>query len=101
MIISVNWLKKFVPDLPDIGELSKLIGVRLVEIESIENLGEKYKDVIIAKVVSAQKVENSDHLNLCKIDDDGGVRKNITRDEDGFIQVVCGAPNVRAGIFVA
>ena len=101
MIISVNWLKKFVPDLPDIGELSKLIGARLVEIESIENLGEKYKDVIIAKVVSAQKVENSDHLNLCKIDDDGGVRKNITRDEDGLIQVVCGAPNVRAGIFVA
>ena len=100
MIISVNWLKKFVPDLPDIGELSKLIGARLVEIESIENLGEKYKDVIIAKVVSAQKVENSDHLNLCKIDD-GGVRKNIIRDEDGFIQVVCGAPNVRAGIFVA
>ena len=100
MIISVNWLKKFVPDLPDIGELSKLIGARLVEIESIENLGEKYKDVIIAKVVSVQKVENSDHLSLCKIDD-GGVRKNITRDEDGFIQVVCGAPNVRAGIFVA
>ena len=100
MIISVNWLKKFVPDLPDIGELSKLIGARLVEIESIENLGEKYKDVIIAKVVSAQKVENSDHLNLCKIDD-GGVRENIARDEDGLIQVVCGAPNVRAGIFVA
>ena len=99
MIISVNWLKKFVPNLPEIGELSKLIGARLVEIESVENLGEKYKDVIIAKVISAEKVENSDHLNLCKIDD-GGVRKDIERDENGFIQVVCGAPNVRAGIFV-
>ena len=100
MIISVNWLKKFVPNLPEIGELSKLIGARLVEIEGVENLGEKYKDVIIAKVISAEKVENSDHLNLCKIDD-GGVRKNIERDENGFVQVVCGAPNVRAGIFVA
>ena len=99
MISSVNWLKKFVPNLPEIGELSKLIGARLVEIEGVENLGEKYKDVIIAKVISAEKVENSDHLNLCKIDD-GGVRKNIERDENGFIQVVCGAPNVRAGIFV-
>lgn len=99
MIISVNWLKKIVPNLPEIGELSKLIGARLVEIEGVENLGEKYKDVIIAKVISAEKVENSDHLNLCKIDD-GGVRKNIERDENGFIQVVCGAPNVRAGIFV-
>lgn len=100
MIISVNWLKKFVPDLPEIDELSKLIGARLVEIESIENLNEKYKDVIIAKVISAEKVENSDHLNLCKIDD-GGVQKDIERDENGFVQVVCGAPNVRAGIFVA
>ena len=100
MIISVNWLKKFVPNLPEIGELSKLIGARLVEIESVENLGEKYKDVIIAKVISVEKVENSDHLNLCKIDD-GGVRKDIERDENGFVQVVCGAPNVRAGIFVA
>ena len=100
MIISVNWLKKFVPNLPEIGELSKLIGARLVEIESVENLGEKYKDVIIAKVISVEKVENSDHLNLCKIDD-GSVQKDIERDENGFVQVVCGAPNVRAGIFVA
>lgn len=100
MIISVNWLKKFVPDLPEIDELSKLIGARLVEIESIENLNEKYKDVIIARVISAKKVEGSDHLNLCKIDD-GDKRDGVERDENGFIQVVCGAPNVREGLFVA
>ncbi len=100
MIISVNWLKKFVPDLPEIDELSKLIGARLVEIESIENLNEKYKDVVIARVISAKKVEGSDHLNLCKIDD-GGRRDGVERDENGFIQVVCGAPNVREGLFVA
>ncbi len=100
MIISVNWLKKFVPDLPEINELSKLIGARLVEIESIENLNEKYKDVIIARVISAKKVEGSDHLNLCKIDD-GGKRDGVERDENGFIQVVCGASNVREGLFVA
>lgn len=100
MIISVNWLKKFVPDLPEIDELSKLIGARLVEIESIENLNEKYKDVIIARVISAKKVEGSDHLNLCKIDD-GGKCDGVERDENGFIQVVCGAPNVREGLFIA
>ena len=100
MIISINWIKKYVPDLPKIDELAALIGSRLVEIESIEDLGEKYKDVIIAKVISAEKIENSDHLNLCKIDD-GGVRDGVNRDENGFVQVVCGAPNVRAGIYVA
>lgn len=100
MKISVNWLKKFVPELPEIEELTTLIGARLVEIEEVENLGEKYKDVIVAKVVSAKKVEGSDHLSLCLIDD-GGVRESVKRDKSGLVQVVCGAPNVRAGIFVA
>ena len=100
MIISVNWLKKFVPDLPEIDELSKLIGARLVEIENIENLNEKYKGVVITRVISAKKVEGSNHLNLCKIDD-GGKRDGVERDENGFVQVVCGAPNVREGLFVA
>ena len=76
MKISVNWLKKFVPELPEIEELTTLIGARLVEIEEVENLGEKYKDVIVAKVVSAKKVEGSDHLSLCLIDD-GGVRESV------------------------
>ena len=100
MIISVNWLKKFVADLPPVEELVKIIGARLVEVEDVTNLNEKYKDVLVVKVVSAQKVEGSDHLNLCKIDD-GGKRQGIERDDNGLIQVVCGAPNMRAGLFVA
>lgn len=100
MKISVNWLKKFVPELPQVEELTTLIGARLVEIEGVENLGEKYKDVIVADVVSAEKVEGSDHLSLCLIDD-GGVREGVNRDENGLVQVVCGAHNVRAGIYVA
>ena len=100
MIISVNWLKKFVADLPPVEELVKIIGARLVEIEDVINLNEKYKDVLVVKVVSAQKVEGSDHLNLCKIDD-SGKRQGVERDDDGLIQVVCGAPNMRAGLFVA
>ena len=100
MIISVNWLKKFVADLPPVEELVKIIGARLVEVEDVINLNEKYKDVLVVKVVSAQKVEGSDHLNLCKIDD-GGKRQGIERDDNGLIQVVCGAPNMKAGLFVA
>jgi phenylalanyl-tRNA synthetase beta chain len=39
-------------------------------------------------------------LNVTKIDD-GGVAANVERDENGLVQVVCGAPNVRQGIMVA
>jgi len=100
MIISVNWLKKFTDiDLP-INELATLIGARLVEIEEVIDLGAKYKGVIIARVAECKKHEDSDHLNVTKLDD-GGVTPNVERDENGYVQVVCGAPNVREGLLVA
>lgn len=100
MIISVNWLKKFTDINVSIDELVTLIGARLVEIESVENLSEKYKGVVVAKVVECAPLEGSDHLNVTKIDD-GGVVSHAERDENGLVQVVCGAPNVKAGMFVA
>ncbi len=100
MIVSVNWLKKFVDiDLP-IDQLVSLIGERLVEVEGIEDLSEKYKDVVVAKVVSSEKMENSDHLSLVFIDD-GGVVEGVERTQEGHIQIVCGAPNVVPGMLIA
>jgi phenylalanyl-tRNA synthetase beta chain len=100
MIISVNWLKKFVDiDIP-VDELATLIGERLVEIEEVIDLGEKYRGVTVAKVIECEPIEGSDHLNLTKIDD-GGAVKDVQRDASGYVQVVCGAPNVKAGMLVA
>lgn len=100
MIVSVNWLKKYTDiDLP-VDELATLIGARLVEIEEVIDLGAKYENVIVAKVVECEKLEGSDHLNVTKLDD-GGKTPEVERDENGLVQVVCGAPNVRKGITVA
>ncbi len=97
MIISVNWLKKFVDiDLP-IDELAQLIGARIVEIEEVVDLGAKYKDTLIVRVVECAPLEGSDHLHLTKIDDSGN-RQDVERDANGLIQVVCGAPNIHAGM---
>lgn len=100
MIIPINWLKKYTDISLPIDELSERIGARLVEIESIISISEKYKDVIIVKVVECGPIEGTDHLNLTKIDD-GGIVKDVERDTDGFIQVVCGAPNVTKGMLAA
>lgn len=100
MIVSVNWLKKYTDIDVSIDELAGLIGSRLVEIESVTDLTKKYDGVIIAKVMECSPVENSDHLNVTKIDD-GGKIQDIERDEKGYVQVVCGAPNVREGLTVA
>lgn len=97
MILSLNWLKKFTSvDLP-LDDIASLIGTRLVEIEKIDTFGEKYKDAIIVKVIDCRPVEDSDHLNVTRIDD-GGVRQGVERDDNGLIQVVCGAPNVHTGM---
>jgi len=100
MIISLNWLKKYTNINLSIDDLSQLIGARLVEIEEVINLGEKYKSVVIAQVVECAPLAKSDHLNLTKIDD-GGVTDGVERDNRGLVQVVCGAPNVAAGMMVA
>lgn len=100
MIISVNWLKKFTSINESVDELATRIGARLVEIEDVTELGEKYRDVIVAKVIECAPLEGSDHLNVAKIDD-GRVAIDVERDERGLVQVVCGAPNVREGLVVA
>lgn len=100
MIISVNWLKKFTDIDVSIDELATLIGERLVEIESVEDLGEKYKDVLVVKVVECKEVEGSDHLSVTKVDD-GGKAEGVERDANGLVQVVCGAPNVHKGMLAA
>jgi phenylalanyl-tRNA synthetase beta chain len=100
MIISVNWLKEYTSIDTPIDELTTLIGARLVEIEEVIDVGEKYKNVVVARVVECEKLEDSDHLNVTKLDD-GGKVQDIERDENGLVQVVCGAPNVRVGLLVA
>lgn len=100
MIVSVNWLKKFTDIDGSIDELVTLIGARLVEIEEVIDLGERYKEVIVAKVVKVEKHPDADKLSVVHIDD-GGVREGVERLENGLVQVVCGAPNVREGMTVA
>lgn len=100
MIISVKWLQDYVDINMPVDELATLIGARLVEIEETIDYGAKYKDVVVAKVVSCKPLESSDHLSVTKLDDGGRV-PDIERDENGLVQVVCGAANVREGLFVA
>jgi len=83
-----------------VTELVEKIGSQLGAVEETIDFGKKYEDVIVAKVVSCVDHENSDHLHVCKIDD-GGAVQDVERDEQGYVTVVCGAPNARAGIVVA
>ncbi len=85
---------------PDgVTALLTTIGAQLAAVEEVVEFGKRFEGAIIAKVVTCQPMPDSDHLNICKIDD-GHTVQTVERDADGHVQVVCGAPNVRAGITV-
>ncbi len=100
MKVSKNWLQQYVGmTLPDTSALVAAIGAQLGAVEEVVTLTDKYALATIVRVVECSPLPNSDHLNLCFIDD-GQQIEGVTRREDGLVQVVCGAPNVAAGVTV-
>lgn len=96
MKISLASIKRYV-DIPSQisdSELVRLIGARLVEVESVIDLEQKYQSSFIVKVLIAEPIPDT-HLSRCLID--AGSHPLMAEHPDG-IQVVCGAPNVRAGM---
>jgi phenylalanyl-tRNA synthetase beta chain len=74
-----------------VDELVEKIGAQLGAVEEVVPYGEKFKEVVIVKVEECVKHPNADKLSLCQVDDGSG----------SLVQVVCGAPNVRAGMLAA
>lgn len=100
MKVSLNWVKQYAAiDLP-IDELVQKIGAQLGAVEQVTDLYPKYKGILIAKVVACEKHPNADKLKVCLIDD-AGKAKGVERNKDGYVQVVCGAPNVKSGLHAA
>lgn len=89
-------------DINSIGtdKLVERIGSQLGEVDEVIAWGPKYEGIVVAHVITCEKHPNADKLHVCTIDD-GGVTIDVPRTSDGYVQVVCGAPNVRQGLIVA
>lgn len=98
MRISLNAIKSYVqiPESVSNQELIELIGSRLVEIEEVIDLEPQYRGCYVAKVVACEPIPDT-HLNLCQIDA-GAHNAEFNQLENGLVQIVCGAPNVHAGM---
>lgn len=98
MKISLNKIKSYInlPENLSDAELIKLIGSRLVEVEEVIDLAPAYRKIYIAKVMKADPIPGT-HLHLCEIDA-GEHNPEFNQLENGLVQVVCGAPNVHAGM---
>ncbi len=103
MKVSLNTIKQYTDIDLSVDELVAKINAQLGGVEGgkdgVTDLGKRYERAVIAKVVTCDDHPNADRLHVCKVDD-GGVVEGVERDENGLVQVVCGAPNVHADMFV-
>ncbi|MEI0491441.1 phenylalanine--tRNA ligase subunit beta [Brachyspira intermedia] len=91
MKVPLSWLKEFVNlDGFSVEEIAKQITLAGSEISSIETTGGDIPGVIIGKIVSVHKHPDADKLSVCKVDVGDG----------DTLSIVCGASNVREGIYV-
>jgi phenylalanyl-tRNA synthetase beta chain len=87
MLYSHDWLRAFVPHDRSAHEIAAIIGRHVATIDDVRQLREDLAPIVVARVVSAGRHPNSDHLWVTRVDDGSGE----------VLDVVCGAPNVTEG----
>ena len=99
MKVSLNLIKQLINfELPPVDELVARVNQQLGGVEEVIDLNAKYGGARIVRVVECAKHPNADRLSVTKIDD-GGAVADVPRDDNGLVQVVCGAPNVHADMW--
>ncbi len=91
MLVSVSWLKKYVRIPADTNSLVDALTMAGLNVERVEKRGLSIENLVIGRVLEKTKHPNADRLSWCRVE----VGPNDVRE------IVCGAPNVAAGQFVA
>src|SRR6476469_7965529 len=87
MKFTLAWLKDHLDTSASIAELTDKLSALGLEVEGIEDRSAKLAPFTIARVIEAKRHPNADKLQVCKVDTGSGV-----------VEVVCGAPNAKAGM---
>tara|TARA_Y100001968_G_scaffold333744_1_gene398948 strand:- start:214 stop:2685 length:2472 start_codon:yes stop_codon:yes gene_type:complete len=90
MKVSQNWLSELVEINTNPEELAEKLSIGGFEVESLINCALKVRGIVLGKVLSVEKHNNSDKLSICKVD--------IGKSEK--LQIICGAKNIKSNIFV-
>ena len=89
MLVSYKWLKELVDVDVTTHELSEKMSTTGIEVEGVSSPSDGLTKLVVGHVVSCEDVPDT-HLHLCQVD----------TGDDELRQIVCGAPNVTAGINV-
>ncbi len=91
MYISLNWLNELVKISIAPAALAEVLTLAGFEVESIEDRHQWAAGVVVGQVISREPHPNADKLSVCLVD---------VGDGNPPVQIVCGAANVRADIYV-
>jgi phenylalanyl-tRNA synthetase beta chain len=86
---TLSWLKEHLDTDESVEKLADKLTMIGLEVESLEDKAKQLAPFTIARVISAEQHPNADRLRVCMVDTGGGAAP---------VQVVCGAPNARAGL---
>jgi phenylalanyl-tRNA synthetase beta chain len=89
MKFTLSWLKDHLDTDEPVEKLADKLTMIGLEVESIEDKAKALAAFTIARVISAEQHPNADRLRVCMVDPGNGA---------AAVQVVCGAPNARAGL---
>jgi len=89
MKFTLSWLKDHLDTTATLDEIVYALTDLGLEVEGVEDRGARLRDFTLGYVQSAEQHPDADRLRVCQVETDEGVK-----------QIICGAPNARAGITV-
>ena len=88
MQFSESWLRQYVNPSLDSDALGHAMTMAGLEVEEQHSVAPPFTKIVVAQILSAEQHPDADRLRVCKVDAGTGQE----------LQIVCGAPNARAGI---
>ncbi len=85
-----SWLREFCDPPIDTASLAETLTMAGLEVEALRPVAPPFSGVVVAQVLAVERHPNADRLSVCRVDAGNGTT----------LDIVCGAPNVRAGIKV-
>ncbi|WP_107496806.1 phenylalanine--tRNA ligase subunit beta [Thalassobius sp. I31.1] len=89
MKFTLSWLKTHLDTEASVDEILYALTDLGLEVEEVSNPVDRLKDFTLGYVETAEKHPDADRLNVCQV-----------KTDEGMKQIICGAPNARAGITV-
>ena len=89
-----SWLREFCNPSLSTAQLAELLTMSGMEVEELRPVAPPFHGIVVAEILEAEQHPNADKLRVCKVN--AGAAFNNGEP----LQIVCGAPNARAGIKV-